>query len=123
MSNRYLAIVLACTTLELGLSGCGIDRIPKKDETITAIDETSVRIGIYYQQNAHLPESLSDLPKRNGYVNKLTDAWDRPLIYKVAGNEFTLSSLGKDGAIGGEGEDADLVRRYKIVGGVVKEMN
>lgn len=38
------------------------------------------------------------------------DPWGHPYIYKSPGehNEFDLSSLGRDGAPGGSGEDADI---------------
>jgi general secretion pathway protein G len=44
--------------------------------------------------------------------DKLVDAWDKPLIYVAPGangNFFSLSSLGADGKVGGEGVDADIV--------------
>lgn len=38
------------------------------------------------------------------------DPWGRPFEYESsAPDNFTLSSLGRDGAVGGQGEDADLV--------------
>jgi general secretion pathway protein G len=41
----------------------------------------------------------------------LLDPWGRAYAYKQPGEHgnFDLSSLGRDGAIGGEGEDKDLV--------------
>jgi general secretion pathway protein G len=46
--------------------------------------------------------------KRNAGV---LDPWGRPYIYKQPGEHGTLdlSTLGRDGASGGEGEDKDLV--------------
>ena len=41
----------------------------------------------------------------------LTDPWERPYQYTVPqdGQPFEIRSLGRDGAIGGEGEDRDLI--------------
>ncbi|MEM6649331.1 MAG: type II secretion system major pseudopilin GspG [Pseudomonadota bacterium] len=43
----------------------------------------------------------------------LTDPWGAPYTYNVeeTGLAFTIGTLGRDGAEGGEGEDADLTRR------------
>ena len=43
----------------------------------------------------------------------LTDAWARPYLYRTPADDyaFEIKSLGRDGAEGGEGEDADLVAR------------
>lgn len=41
------------------------------------------------------------------------DPWGRPYIYTSPGNRsptgFDLSTLGRDGVVGGEGEDADII--------------
>lgn len=42
----------------------------------------------------------------------LTDPWGRPYSYQASGGDaFEVGSLGRDGAAGGDGEDADLVAR------------
>ena len=43
----------------------------------------------------------------------LTDPWGRDYLYEVdaAGDSFWVISLGRDGAEGGEGDDADIRRR------------
>jgi general secretion pathway protein G len=47
-----------------------------------------------------------------GYLNKIpVDGWGRPLQYLTPGRKgqaFELISLGKDGALGGEGPNADI---------------
>jgi len=94
---------------------------PKLSMTETDIAETSCRIGILFGQQGHLPPDLSTLPVRKGYANRATDAWDRPLMYSVnSADGFTLSSFGRDGVVGGQGEDADVVRRFRIKIGVVE---
>ena len=41
----------------------------------------------------------------------LSDPWDRTYLYRIPedGKPFEIQSLGRDGAVGGEGEDRDLV--------------
>lgn len=49
-----------------------------------------------------------------GLLRELSlDAWGNPFIYTVHGEEVEVGSLGEDGLPGGEGEDADLVRRVR----------
>jgi hypothetical protein len=74
------------------------------------------------EKEGKLPESLAVVPKRQGYINRITDAWGRPLIYKITENGFTHSSLGKDGKEGGEDDDADQTGTYRIEHGAVEEI-
>jgi general secretion pathway protein G len=39
----------------------------------------------------------------------LADPWGRGYIYETADRSFTIRSLGRDGSVGGDGEDVDLV--------------
>jgi hypothetical protein len=84
--------------------------------------ETQVRIGIYLQQNGGLPETFDLLPVREGYLNRTTDAWGRPLNFQIEGDRFTLTSLGRDGVSGGTGDDADLIREYRVIDGEISEI-
>jgi general secretion pathway protein G len=51
---------------------------------------------------------------RGPYLRKTVpmDPWGRPYLYRVPGERnpsaFDLESLGRDGKVGGEGEDADV---------------
>jgi hypothetical protein len=96
-----------------GLLALFVDVIPPKAETITAMGETFVRIGLYAKQSNSISPSLAVLPKRNGYANQTTDAWGRELKYEVTPDGvISLTSLGKDGKPGGQGDDADIRRAY-----------
>ena len=74
------------------------------------------RICHYYGIHAKLPSSLEDVPNipgRSDIPIDLRDGWGRPIQYhRVSGNEGALTSLGADGAIGGEGLDADIVLSF-----------
>jgi hypothetical protein len=41
------------------------------------------RILRYAREHGRMPASLSDLPPMQGYSNKTTDAWFRPIAYEV----------------------------------------
>jgi general secretion pathway protein G len=77
---------------------------------------------LYYLDTGKYPENLKDLIEASSgeatwqgpYLKRkagLNDPWGKAYIYKLPGEHgnFDLSSLGRDGAVGGEGEDKDLV--------------
>ncbi len=108
-----------CLLWVIAFAGCAsfADRIPPRDETVTSMELTAIRIGMYMRQNASLPKSLAVIPEREGYYNRTTDGWSRPLIYRHDDDGFSLTSLGRDGVPGGNGEDADVVRKFHLVNG------
>ncbi|WP_434950890.1 type II secretion system major pseudopilin GspG [Shewanella sp. HL-SH4] len=79
----------------------------------TSLDTYRLDIGNY-------PKSLEELrsstnPKWDGpYLPKNVplDPWNNPYIYSVPGENgepYTMKSYGKDGQIGGEGDNAEIV--------------
>ena len=111
----YLVLVICC------IFGCHYDLITPKEQTMSAITETSVRTGIYLEKRGSLPQNIDQLLRRDGYLNRTTDGWGNPLIYLVDGDRLTIKSLGKDGISGGVGEDADVERRYYVEHGKLEE--
>jgi hypothetical protein len=106
--NRAASIffVLACS------SGC-TDRIAPVETTQTAMGETFARINIYAEANKAVPQSLEALPRREGYANRITDGWNRPLRYRETEDGIiTLTSFGADGKQGGGGVNADISQSY-----------
>ncbi len=115
---RYVPIFVFIT-----LAGCHIDATPQSAITPSAMTETYVRVGLYYQQNKKLPANLDVLPVRENYANSTVDAWGRQLRYTVdSETRFSLSSLGKDGVSGGAGDDSHLVQEYRVVNGEIDEV-
>ena len=85
-----------------------------REITRTAIGESFVRMHIYLTAHHQFPKSLTDLPKRDGYANQITDAWKNSLIYTIEDDSFiTLKSLGKDGRLGGKRDNADIQTTYR----------
>ena len=77
---------------------------------------------LYYLDTGKYPEQLSalvDAPAgsvdwQGPYLKRsagLLDPWKKAFSYVVPGEHgsFDLSTLGRDGAVGGEGEDKDIV--------------
>lgn len=98
-----------------------VTRISPRNMTVSAMGETSYRIKMYVDLHGSLPSDFSILPVRSGYMNKTTDYWGRTLTYAPTESRFTLTSLGRDGRDGGNGDDADIVRRYRVEKGDVSE--
>lgn len=81
-----------------------------------ALDHFRLDVGRYptTQEGLSALEKNPGLPKWEGsYLKKglPVDPWDRPYQYKSPGShgEYDLYSLGRDGKLDGEGEDADVV--------------
>jgi general secretion pathway protein G len=55
-----------------------------------------------------LPATFPD----GGYVAQMpADPWGKPYVYESNGSAYSITSLGRDGKAGGEGVDADIVRK------------
>jgi hypothetical protein len=114
MKCRASIILALGFVLAAAVAFCFVDRITPVEMTHTAMTETFVRISLYAETNKALPPSLDVLPKREGYANRRSDGWKRPLQYSVTGNGvITLRSLGADGKPGGDGENADISQSYR----------
>jgi hypothetical protein len=106
---------MAGICLSFVISGAWAGRtITPVEMTYTSIGETQYRIHLYAKVHRKLPPNLDALPKREGYMNSVEDAWGTRLSYRVHDDgTFTLSSLGKDRKAGGTGDNADIVTRYR----------
>jgi hypothetical protein len=122
--RRRLRFGLRTPFVVVTVGGCAslVNVISPAENTVSAMGESSFRIGIYLRQNGRLPDSLDILPVRPGYTNATTDGWGRPLRFQLDGDRFTITSLGRDGIVGGTGDDTDLVRKYRIVDGAIDEI-
>ena len=63
---RKIIIAAAVVAAAVGLLALFVDVIPPKAETMSAMGETFVRIGLYARQSNSIPPSLSVLPRRKG---------------------------------------------------------
>lgn len=109
---RRPIIILGIATLAVGVLVFGlVDRIPPRDLTATRMHVTKRRVLQFARTHGELPKSLTALPAMEGYDNDIRDGWNRELVFEVStSGVVTFRSLGRDGAAGGSGEDADIVR-------------
>jgi len=107
-----------------------INRLSEAKSTTarTQIEALSVALDGYRLDNGNYPTTeqglaaLRERPTRapaptnwrGPYLRKAVplDPWGRPYLYRAPGEKnptaFDLESLGRDGKVGGEGEDADV---------------
>jgi hypothetical protein len=107
-------------TLLILLAGCQSTAtvISPPESTQTAITETYARLNLFLTANQALPPDLAMLPQRAGFANQIVDGWGRQLHYSSDDDgTVSLASLGRDGAPGGVGDDADIVRRFRTRNG------
>lgn len=109
------AVLTFVTSRVLG----GADRA-KFNLAKSQIQSLSGKIEQYELDNGGLPEDLaalstapSDSPNWLGpyaKADELKDPWNRPLIYRVPGEDgpYDLMSYGKDGKPGGDSVDGDI---------------
>ena len=104
-----LFLLASASLVALMLFGC-VHRIPQRSLTTTRMHVVKRRVLQYAQSHNQLPASLSVLPEMSGYDNSVQDSWNRNFIYEIdsTGN-VTLKSYGKDGVVGGDGENADMI--------------
>jgi len=104
------AVFLAGVVGLVGLSGLFVDHIPPHAITVTRMQLLKRRVLQYARSHDRLPASLTALPPMEGYGGRIQDGWQRDIIFEVSGDAIVFRSLGRDGAVGGSGEDADIVR-------------
>lgn len=79
------------------------EHISPDDLTHTNMAVLEMKIGQFAEEHHSLPAKLSDLKKREGYADSITDGWNREIIYdSKPDGSVTLSSFGKSGKPGGK---------------------
>jgi hypothetical protein len=78
---------------------------PEQRATWDIMQEVMLQIDAFRIANGKYPDKLSSLPK-----GLPVDFWGNPFVYRLPGlgADYDLVSLGADGAVGGEGLDADI---------------
>ena len=93
----------------------------RSETALVQLKNIESALELYYLDTGKYPEQLSALVEapasatdwHGPYLKKsngLLDPWGKPYSYKMPGEHgsFDLSSFGRDGVVGGEGEDKDL---------------
>ena len=127
--NRSCVVSSVLAILALSTSACSwmyhVDRRPLKTQTaLVRIKELEGALQLFRYDTGRYPttaEGLGVLVRNPSNIqgwrgpyfsdtNVLTDPWGRAYFYRCPCQfgQFDLFSLGQDGLIGGEGEDADI---------------
>ena len=80
-------------------------------ETRHVLEQISYQMKEYRRRHGTLPQSLSEavsVYSSHPEPDPPVDGWGRPLIYSVDGEDYTVTSLGRDGKPGGAGLDYDM---------------
>ena len=72
------------------------------------------RILRYAHLHNELPREIKDLPVMEGYSNSTQDGWGREIPFVIKDNTVTLTSYGKDGQPGGNGDDEDMIGIFSL---------
>jgi Type II secretion system (T2SS), protein G len=112
---RIIAIWLMAVAAIVIASELLVTRAKPREMTLTTMFVIHRRILLYAAEHGDHPKSLDDLPNLQGYDNRLVDAWNRRIDYRIIdGDIVELTSLGEDGLTGGTGEAQDIVRRFAL---------
>jgi len=91
------------------------------NSTKAGADALRSRVLQFQVDTGRLPTNLDELLNAGtnstgwkgpyGKAQLLLDSWKRPYLYSVgsSGHAFVVASLGRDGTVGGEQQDADIV--------------
>ena len=105
----FLAVIGTAAAV---LYGC-VEVVPPRSLTAVRMHMLKRKVLRYARQHGELPASVQVLPEMHGYDNSALDAWKRPIIFETSpSGSVTFRSLGRDGKIGGEGDDADIIRSF-----------
>lgn len=114
-----LELMVVIAILGILMSAVAVGVLPALDDarvattrmTIQNVDQGLLRYGLTH--GGRYPSGADGLAEAAPYVGKTTDAWERELLYDAPsaieeGGRYDIVSLGRDGAQGGDGADADL---------------
>ena len=111
--KRPLIILAIVTAVVAVLAFSFVDRIPPRSLTATRMHVLKRRVLQFAQAHGELPKSLAAMPVMEGYDSSIRDGWKRDIIFEVStSGVVTFRSLGRDGTIGGSGDDADIIRSF-----------
>lgn len=89
--------------------------IPQFEEAKRKTAKSDIRaiengLKLFYVKNGKYPDTNTGLQVLvdQQILESVKDPWGNPYIYKVEGGKPVIISYGKDGAPGGEGNDADI---------------
>lgn len=109
----FLSVQAACLSISCGCS-LFVDTIPSGIATQTRLKAIERRLDHYYELHSQIPLSIDSLSTLPDYDDKNQDEWGRDFRWdlKEDGSVLVVTSLGRDGAAGGSGDNSDLELYY-----------
>ena len=100
-----------------------VENVPPESHTKTVMIAIMYqRIPAYIAVHHQLPNSLADLPIIPQHGEDVKDGWGRDIRFaKDSDGVMTLISFGSDGMPGGNGRDADIVRKFRFSADLIKQ--
>ena len=115
--KRLLIVCLIVVGIVVAVAACRVldesIRIPPRSLTNTTMWVLKRRILQFAHSHGELPHTLTALPEMQGYDTSTRDEWGRDIVFEVSTSGIvTLRSLGRDGVVGGSGNDADMIGSF-----------
>ena len=92
------------------MTGCAavVTTIPSQASTDGRFAALERELTAFYETNGRFPAALAELPVVKGDPSHATDGWGHAMTYRhESDGNVVVQSLGRDGAPGGVGDDAD----------------
>lgn len=118
-SLTEMLVVLVIMGLILGLVGPRVLRYLSSAKSKTAalqIENLRSTMSLYFIEEGRYPTQTEGLAALGPYLEDgdvPTDPWGNAYLYKIPGEgdaPYQITSLGADGAPGGDGENADIMK-------------
>ncbi len=110
-----LVCVIAVLCAIAFVADCAATRPPRREATLSRMFFIHRRILMYAHEHHHAPEALEELPSVEGYDNRLVDAWNRKIDYRIIDGDIAeLRSHRQVGPPIGGSDENDIVRRFAL---------
>lgn len=113
--KRSLLILAGCIVCLLLVQFVLVEWVPAPAITKNRLRRIKKGVELYVAKNHSLPKNMMVLSIDDDRSDKLLDGWGWPIVFETDGKQaVTLRSLGRDNAIGGIGDDADIEMAFEI---------
>jgi hypothetical protein len=108
MTLMEVMIVIVIMLMLMAVLNYGLGRLfvgTQLDTTRLLLDRVASEVGLFRLKNRRWPRNLGEAG-----IDDALDPWGNPLELTLHEGSVALRSLGRDGVVGGEGPNADILR-------------